>query len=61
MISCLYCFKEPADAQQFMERFGGERFDPSQRGRGRSKVELEAMRLLKRTHEKKGPFKMSLC
>jgi hypothetical protein len=32
----VYCFKEAADAQKFMERFSGERFDPSQRGRGRS-------------------------
>ena len=30
----VYCFKEPADAQKFMERFGGEKFDPAERGRG---------------------------
>jgi hypothetical protein len=30
----VYCFKEPADAQKFMERFGGEKFDPAARGRG---------------------------
>ena len=30
----VYCFKEPADAQKFMERFGGEKFDPIERGRG---------------------------
>ena len=24
----VYCFKEAADAQKFMERFGGEKFDP---------------------------------
>jgi hypothetical protein len=30
----VYCFKEPADAQKFMERFDGEKFDPVERGRG---------------------------
>ena len=30
----VYCFSEPADARKFMERFGGEKFDPSERGRG---------------------------
>ena len=30
----VYCFKEAADAQKFMERFGGEKFDPIERGRG---------------------------
>jgi hypothetical protein len=25
---------EPADAEKFMQRFGGEKFDPKQRGRG---------------------------
>jgi hypothetical protein len=30
----VYCFKEPADAQKFLERFGGEKFDPAERGRG---------------------------
>jgi len=30
----VYCFKEPADAQKFLERFGGEKFDPTERGRG---------------------------
>ena len=30
----VYCFKEPADAQKFMERFDGEKFDPAERGRG---------------------------
>jgi hypothetical protein len=30
----VYCFKELADAQKFLERFGGERFDPMERGRG---------------------------
>ena len=32
----VYCFSDPADAEKFKRRFGGERFDPSQRGRGRS-------------------------
>jgi hypothetical protein len=30
----VYCFKEPADAQKFLDRFGGEKFDPTERGRG---------------------------
>jgi hypothetical protein len=30
----VYCFREEADAHKFLERFGGERFDPSERGRG---------------------------
>jgi len=30
----VYCFKEAVDAQKFMERFGGEKFDPIERGRG---------------------------
>jgi hypothetical protein len=30
----VYCFKEVADMQKFMERFGGEKFDPAERGRG---------------------------
>jgi hypothetical protein len=28
----VYCFKEQVDAQ--LERFGGEKFDPAERGRG---------------------------
>ncbi len=28
------CFAEPGDAEKFMQRFGGEKFDPRQRGRG---------------------------
>lgn len=30
----VYCFAEPADAKKFMQRFGGEEFDPKQRGKG---------------------------
>ena len=30
----VYCFKEQADAQKFMDRFGGAKFDPAERGRG---------------------------
>jgi len=30
----VYCFSEAADAEKFKQRFGGEAFDPSQRGRG---------------------------
>jgi hypothetical protein len=29
-----YCFADPGDAEKFMKRFGGERFDPKQRGKG---------------------------
>jgi hypothetical protein len=32
----VYCFAEPADAEKFMQRFGGEKFDRSQRGKGRN-------------------------
>ena len=30
----VYCFSDSADAEKFMSRFGGEKFDPTQRGRG---------------------------
>jgi hypothetical protein len=30
----VYCFAEPDHAEKFMERFRGEKFDPSERGRG---------------------------
>lgn len=30
----VYCFAKPEDAEKFQQRFGGERFDPSQRGKG---------------------------
>jgi hypothetical protein len=30
----VYWFKEAVDAQKFMERFGGEKFDSIERGRG---------------------------
>jgi hypothetical protein len=29
----VYCFSDPADARKFRERFGGAKFDPSERGR----------------------------
>ena len=32
----VYCFSEVADAQKFLEKFGGEKFDPAQRGKGRN-------------------------
>jgi hypothetical protein len=32
----VYCFAEAADAEKFMARFGGEKFDPRQRGKGRN-------------------------
>jgi hypothetical protein len=32
----VYCFAEAGDAASFMGRFGGERFDPAKRGRGRN-------------------------
>jgi hypothetical protein len=30
----VYCFAGAGDAESFMARFGGERFDPAKRGRG---------------------------
>ena len=30
----VYCFANPIDADAFMRRFGGEKFDPKQRGKG---------------------------
>ena len=33
-----YCFAEDGDADTFMRRFGGETFDPKQRGKGRSRA-----------------------
>jgi hypothetical protein len=30
----IYCFAEASDADKFMKWFGGETFDPKQRGRG---------------------------
>jgi hypothetical protein len=30
----IYCFSDPADADKFLQRFGGEKFDPKQRGKG---------------------------
>ena len=30
----VYCFAEASDAEKFMRRFGGEIFDPKQRGKG---------------------------
>ena len=30
----VYCFAKAADAEKFMQRFGGEKFDSKQRGRG---------------------------
>jgi hypothetical protein len=30
----VYCFAEPGDAAKFPQRFGGETFDPRQRGKG---------------------------
>jgi hypothetical protein len=32
----VHCFADPADAAWFMERFGGEPFDPRSRRRGSS-------------------------
>src|SRR5271154_6598776 len=37
----VYCFKEPVDAQKFMERFGGEKFNPIERGPRRQLGEVE--------------------
>lgn len=30
----VYCFAKPEDADRFKQHFGGEMFDPSQRGKG---------------------------
>jgi hypothetical protein len=30
----VYCFSDRIDAENFMQRFGGEKFDPTQRGKG---------------------------
>jgi hypothetical protein len=30
----VYCFEKSEDADKFMQRFGGEKFDPKQRGKG---------------------------
>jgi hypothetical protein len=30
----VYCFADPADAEKFRARFGGEKFNPKHRGRG---------------------------
>jgi hypothetical protein len=32
----VYCFSERSDAEKFMQRFGGEWFDPKQRGKGKN-------------------------
>jgi hypothetical protein len=34
----VYYFAEDGDADTFMRRFGGETFDPKQRGKGRSRA-----------------------
>jgi hypothetical protein len=30
----VYCFAKPEDAEKFQQRFGGDKFDPKQRGKG---------------------------
>ena len=32
----VYCFAARADAEKFLQRFGGEWFDPKQRGKGKN-------------------------
>jgi hypothetical protein len=32
----VFCFAEAADAEKFKQHFGGETFNPEQRGKGRS-------------------------
>jgi hypothetical protein len=32
----IYCFADVADAEKFKQRFGGEMFNPSEKGRGRN-------------------------
>jgi hypothetical protein len=40
----VYCFMEPADAQKFLKRFGGETFDPTERGHSTNWRGEEAMK-----------------
>lgn len=35
----VYCFAKLEDAGKFRERFGGEKFDPAKRGKGRNWAE----------------------
>ena len=37
----VYCFAQKAHAETFKERFGGEWFDPSRRGRGNSWMKVK--------------------
>jgi hypothetical protein len=30
----VYCFAKPEDAEKFLQRFGGEKFNPKHQGRG---------------------------
>ena len=30
----IYCFEKQEDADKFLQKFGGEKFDPKQRGKG---------------------------
>jgi hypothetical protein len=32
----IYCFSDLADAEKFKQRFGGEKFNPAQKGKGKS-------------------------
>jgi hypothetical protein len=32
----VFCFATAADAEKFMQRFGGETFDPAKRGKGKN-------------------------
>jgi hypothetical protein len=32
----VFCFAAAADAEKFMQRFGGEKFDPAKRGKGKN-------------------------
>jgi hypothetical protein len=32
----VYCFADAADAEKFRKQFGGEKFNPAQRGKGRN-------------------------
>ena len=41
----VYCFADAADADKFMARFGGEKFDPAQRGKGRNWMRWRHQRL----------------
>jgi len=43
----IYCFAELADAEKFIAKFGGEKFDPQQRGKADQALPRLANRCLR--------------